>query len=767
MKNIGLILTKELRSYFDSPIAYIFIIIFLLLSGTYFIGNLFPQNEASLRSLFEAIPILLLFFAPAITMRLISEEKKSGTFEILGTKSIRTGEIVLGKFLAAWILVLIALIPTLCYLVTVIMLGPVDLGPVVGGYCGVLVLGGAFVAIGILGSACSENQIVAFIISFATGLILFVVDRILIYVPLGFVRFVEYLGIEHHFSSLARGVLDSRDIVYFVSLIALSLLIATVLAGTETLRSVWKLRELSWKEQALRIVLLLGIVFFANILSLGFFVRVDLTKNKAFTLTDQTKHLIASLDDNLLVTAYFSPDLPPPYHNHRRAVQELLDEYRAYAPGKFHYQFVNPLASPELEEQAREEGIMPVQVKVIKKDKFQTQKAYVGVAFAYGDGTTDLPVVSSLESLEYEISSSLKRLMSRQEKTIGFLSGQGEPGLDQMNGFRSSLSKDYNVTTVDLSSGNAMPGTIDALLVIAPQKRFSEATKFLLDQYIMRGGRVIFCVNTVVPDEQAKKAHHIDLNLDDMFDIYGWTVNTDLIEDARCAHLNAGEGGKSSMVDVMFPYYPVATDFNLNNPAVRGLSSVAFTYVSSVDTRLAGIRGANAEVVVSSSDKSRRMQGEIFNVDPAQGFATESFDEQGIPFAATIEGKFKSLFAKRRVVLEEGSALSVDTSNALQLSSATKIVVVGDGDFILDRNLNGYDNISFATSLVGWLVDDNGLQAIPKREIAVQQLNEVTDATKSLVKYINFAIPSGLVIVGGLFRMAARTARRRKHQSNL
>ncbi len=343
MKHVNIILRKDLRAYFESPIAYIFIIIFLLLTGIYFVSNLFLQNVLSLRTLFEVTPFLLLFFAPAITMRLISEEKKTGTYEVLSTKPIKAGEIVVGKFLAALFLVILAMLPTLFYLLTIAIIGTVDMGPVIGGYIGLLLLGSAFIAIGVLGSTLSENQIVSFIFGFVIILMLFGIGKVLIYLPMKIVPAVEYLSVDHHISAFTRGVLDSRDIVYFLSLIVVSLLLASILVEVETVGTVLKLRSFGWKQQLPRLGLVIVILVFVNLLSFKIFTRVDLTSNKAYTLTQMTKNLLSSLDDDFLVKAYFSPDLPPPYQNHRQFVQEELDEFRAFSPGRFHYQFLRPV----------------------------------------------------------------------------------------------------------------------------------------------------------------------------------------------------------------------------------------------------------------------------------------------------------------------------------------------------------------------------------------------------------------------------------------
>ncbi len=186
------------------------------------------MNVASLRIVFELVPLVFLFFVPAITMRLLAEEKKTGTLELLTTKPVRDIEIILGKFLAAWALLAGALAPTLLYTVSIGLLGSLDLGPVFTGYLGLLLMGGVYIAIGLFASSLTENQIVAFIISFLIVLTLFLMDKVLMYVPEAFASTLEFLAIDYHFSNIARGVIDSRDIIYFGSLLGFSLYLATV-----------------------------------------------------------------------------------------------------------------------------------------------------------------------------------------------------------------------------------------------------------------------------------------------------------------------------------------------------------------------------------------------------------------------------------------------------------------------------------------------------------------------------------------------------------
>jgi ABC-2 type transport system permease protein len=226
MHNILPIYRKELKSYFNSAIAYIVIVVFLLIAGWFFTSNMFLINVATMRIVFEIIPLIFLFFVPAITMRSLSEEKKSGTLELLVTKPVKDIEIIAGKFLAAWTLMAIALVPTFVYWITIGSLGSLDNGPVIGGYIGLLLMGGVYIGIGVFASSLTENQVVAFIIAFLIVFVFFMFDKILIYVPEGLTSIVEYLGVDYHFSNIARGVIDSRDIFYYLSAITFTLLMA-------------------------------------------------------------------------------------------------------------------------------------------------------------------------------------------------------------------------------------------------------------------------------------------------------------------------------------------------------------------------------------------------------------------------------------------------------------------------------------------------------------------------------------------------------------
>lgn len=228
LQNIWTIFQKELRSYFNSAVAYVVIVVFLAIIGWFHTSNLFLVNIASLRLMFELAPAVFLFVVPAVTMRLLAEEKKSGTIELLTTKPLQDHEIILGKFLAAWALIAIALLPTLVYYITITALGDIDNGPVMGGYIGLLLLAGVYVGVGLFASSLTENQVVAFIIGFVFVFALFMLDKILIYLPEGMTSMVEFLGVDFHFSNIARGVIDSRDLIYFASVLGMTLYLSVI-----------------------------------------------------------------------------------------------------------------------------------------------------------------------------------------------------------------------------------------------------------------------------------------------------------------------------------------------------------------------------------------------------------------------------------------------------------------------------------------------------------------------------------------------------------
>jgi ABC-2 type transport system permease protein len=232
MKSILIITKRELHSFFDSLIAYIILVLFLGFSGffTWLQGSdIFMVGQASLHSFFSIAYWTLFFFIPALTMRLLAEEKKTGTIELLLTKAISDRQVVIGKFLSTLALICIALLLTLPYVITVSSIGNLDMGEVICGYLGLILMSSAYISIGLYASSVTSNQIVAFLMSLFIGLFFHIIFDVLQGSATGFIgEFFSMLSMSTHFESISRGVMDSKDIIYFLSIITLGLFLTEI-----------------------------------------------------------------------------------------------------------------------------------------------------------------------------------------------------------------------------------------------------------------------------------------------------------------------------------------------------------------------------------------------------------------------------------------------------------------------------------------------------------------------------------------------------------
>ena len=220
MRNLKAIYFKEMKSYFNSPMAYIFLVIFAIINGYFFTRTFFLFNQSDMRSLFNIIPLVYLFFIPAITMSLIAREKNLGTMEVISTLPLKDLDFVAGKFLAALSLVLVGLFITLVHFFTLIQVGTnIDYGAVFTGYLGLALAGAVYSSIGTFASSITDNQVVAFIIGIFIVIIFFLMDKMLMFVPVSLTGIIQYLSVDYHLSNISRGVIDSRNLIYFASVV--------------------------------------------------------------------------------------------------------------------------------------------------------------------------------------------------------------------------------------------------------------------------------------------------------------------------------------------------------------------------------------------------------------------------------------------------------------------------------------------------------------------------------------------------------------------
>ena len=221
MNSTRAIFSRELKGFFNSPMAYIFLVIFALVNGYFFTNTFFLFGQSDLRALFDIVPLVYLFFIPAVSMGLISREKSIGTMEIMATLPLSSFEFVMGKFLAALSLILLALFSTSIHFLTLLSVGTnVDLGAVLCGYLGLALMGATYAAIGTYASSVTENQVVSFIIGVFIVLVFFMLDKTLLFVPYSLAGIIQFLAVDYHLSNIARGVIDTRNLIYFISMIA-------------------------------------------------------------------------------------------------------------------------------------------------------------------------------------------------------------------------------------------------------------------------------------------------------------------------------------------------------------------------------------------------------------------------------------------------------------------------------------------------------------------------------------------------------------------
>ncbi len=419
---------KEFFSFFSSPIAYIFLGTFVVVSlyNFFWVDKFFARNIADLRPLFHSLPLLLLFLVSAITMKMWSEEKKMGTLEFLLTAPVRIWELVAGKFFACLVLVACGLVLTFSLPVMVANLGELDWGPVIGAYFGSFFLAAAYIAIGLFVSSRSENQIVSLIISILTCLVFYLIGQTSLtsLFSTSFAEFLAILSTSDHFDSISRGVIEIKDLYYYLSLTAIFLIL-----------NVFALTKVKWSQQAkaknfqFRLVVVLII---ANLLIANFWVndirsiRADLTTGHIHTLSDSTKNLLAQVKEPLLIRAYISNTTHPLLMPLIPQIKDTLEAYQNAGNGKVNAELIDPKDNPELEEEVgRRFNVKPVPLQVSDRYQASLVSAYFDLVVQYGDkfetlnfrnlievnpvGDTGVDV--KLKNLEYDLSRAVKKVL--------------------------------------------------------------------------------------------------------------------------------------------------------------------------------------------------------------------------------------------------------------------------------------------------------------------------------------------------------------------
>ena len=793
------LLKKEFNGFFNSLIAYVVVAVFLVITGLFVWVfpvefNVLETGDARLDGLFVLAPFVFLFLVPAITMRFFADEKRTGTLEMLMTKPVTAWQIVLAKFFAGALLVLVSLLPTLIYLLTIHLYASppgVDFGGIWGSYLGLLFIGMVFVSVGVFASSLTENQIVAFMLAlFLCGFLYIGFEMIHSLDMFGSLDlFIRNLGLQAHYTSISRGVVDSRDLLYFGGVIALFLSFTHAVVFTAG----------KSRQVLVRLLSVFVLVVALNLIGSVRFARIDLTSEGRYTLTPATRNMLRDIDDVVYVKVYLEGSLPAEFRRLRNDAREMLDEFRAWSD-YVQFEFVDPSreAGEDYERVQQHyrylagKGLEPAQVQMRTGDGTSQRVIFPGALVSHKGREVAVQLLedqrgvsipealhNSSLALEYNLASAIRQVSLEEKDRIAFLEGHGELPAREVVSATESLERFYEVDRV--KPGNRIENLQDyrTLISARPREAFSEQEKFVLDQFLMQGGSMLWLVDPVFADmdslRQASETVGMawDINMDDFFFRYGARLNPVLIKDLDAAPhpvITGYVGGNPQINLLPWYFYPLMRPEG-DHEIVRRLNPVRGEFVSSIDT--VGASGVNKQVLLKTSPYSRVMPVPVrISLDILQRPPDEAqYSGPPQPAAVLLEGRFESLFRNRLnpgVELPEGFEVR-------EYSEPAKMIVAADGNLIRNQTDSegqplplGYDryarehfgNADFIMNAVNYLTDDTGLIEARRKELRMRKLDEAAvKRNQLLIQLANTGLPVLVVLVFGVLRLIWRRRR--------
>jgi ABC-2 type transport system permease protein len=551
-------------------------------------------------------------------------------------------------------------------------------------------------------------------------------------------------------------------------------------------------------------MLILVAIIVINIISSFVFTRFDLTSEKRYTLSEATKQLLNNLDDYVHFRMYLDGDFPAGFKRLQRETKEMLDEFRAYNR-YITYEFINPSLSDDRHEREEtyqlltDRGLEPTDLQVRTKDGMQQLIIFPGAIVFYRDRELPVDLLEaqlnmppeavlniSIQNLEFKIADVIHKLSLLQKPGIAFIEGHGEWNESDVFDITQSLGRNYRVERITIdgqisaltrrsepdSQGNvSILKNFEAIIIANPIEAFTEEDKFIIDQYIMRGGKVIWLIDPVltsmdsISTGESTVGIENKLNLDDQLFKYGVRLNKNLVLDLNSAAiaLRTGQVGNQPQIDFFrWHYFPLLNPAS-NHPVVRNMNSIKGQFVSSLDTVM--VDGVRKTPLLRTSDYSRISSVPVLvtlamlNEKPDE----KLYNKKGLNVAYLLEGTFSSLYAQRMPPeIEESIEIGF-----LANSQPTAMIVVADGDIIRNQfhvpqgyplplgydqyTRQTYGNKDFLLNAVSYLVDDIGLVAIRSRELKIRLLDTTkVNATRLKWQVINTALPVVVVLLFGL-----------------
>ena len=787
---------KEIVQFFGSIIGSLVSVVFLLLTGLFlwvFAGNYNIPNSgyATLDGLFEIAPWIYLFLIPAVTMRMFADEKRSGTMELLLTRPITELQLILAKFFATLTVVTLTLIPTLIYFLTVYLLGnpvgSIDTGATWGSYTGLFFLAAIFLTIGLFGSSITDNQIIAFVISIFLCFFWYsgfdFISRLPF--PSAISSLISSLGINSHYESVSRGVLDSRDLLYFLSMAGFFILLTRIVIE-------WK-RSLI-KRSLKHLLLYVSIVLIVGLISENNFFRLDFTTEKRYTLSPQSLELVKKIHNPIDAEILLAGDLPPGLIKLQKATIEKLRDLKTYCDQPFKIFMTDPydVIPPGIDrkkyiENIISSGIMPVNLRINTERGVTTKTVFPTLVLR--SGSNELVVnllkndpglrdeenlIRSVEQLEYEIARGFKLLFQEKKENIAFLTGHDELEEVQVHDISTTLSESFNIQRITSSTLLSTPDSFKVVVIANPLKPFPERDKFAIDQYLMKGGRMMWLIDPVsvsldsLSNGMSTLAFPRELNLDDQLFRYGIRVNRDLIQDADCQQLrvNTALEGQPPRYAMAPWYFSPLLEPSQSHPIGKSVNRVSAEFVSSIDLVEAN-ESLKTVAILTTSPYARTNQCPMIvnlgmiDAPPARNL----FNKQNIPTGVLTEGRFTSVF-KNRLINELG--IPVGTKMITE-SKPSKMIFISDGALIANKVTFsggkyiplplGYDKVAnitygnkeFLVNAINYLCDDSGLMQLRSRTMQMRLLDKVKlREEKTFWQLINVLLPVLIILSGGL-----------------
>ncbi len=541
------------------------------------------------------------------------------------------------------------------------------------------------------------------------------------------------------------------------------------------------------RRDLLTLLALIAIIGLINFIGVYYFKRFDLTSEKKYTLAPTTKKLLGELKDVVFLKVYLQGDFKPGFARLKNETREILDEFRAYAKGNLEYEFVNIYEGVTKEEaiakekQLYEKGIIPEQITSSNKEKIQQGWIWPGAMVSYLSKESpwqiykkqlgveeDIAINNSVQDLEYGLTNVIRKLSQTRLREVSFIEGHAEADTLQQYDFMRSLSEYYTVNRININGKLGALKDADAIIITKPDSAFSDKDKFIIDQYIMNGGKVLWLIDPVYinMDTLKTKGYSLgfsrELNIEDMLFKYGVRLNPVLLQDFQSGAIPINVGVKKGEPNFkLFPwFYSLLVLPNGNHPIVKNLDLIKMDYVSSIDTVTA--KGIKKTILLQSS-KNTKVQPTPARISLAMAMnkpKEQQFKNPYQPIAVLLEGEFNSVVEYRLPsrLLNDPSFKYVDHGKP------TKMIVVADGDVAInDMQFKtssflplGYDrftrqtfaNKSFLLNCINYLLDDEGLLQLRSREVKLRLLDKKkTETQRGKWQFINVALP--LLILAG------------------